>query len=29
VIDRAQIDWAVGEVRAVFAELDNGLRRAA
>ena len=29
VIDRAQIDWAVGEVRAVFAELDKGLRRAA
>jgi hypothetical protein len=29
VIDRAQIDWAVGEVRAVFEELDKGLRRAA
>ncbi|MGH8714646.1 MAG: ornithine--oxo-acid transaminase [Casimicrobiaceae bacterium] len=29
VIDREQIDWAVGEVRAVFAELDKGLRRAA
>jgi ornithine--oxo-acid transaminase len=29
VIDRAQIDWAVEQVRAVFTELDNGLRRAA
>jgi ornithine--oxo-acid transaminase len=29
VIDREQIDWAVEQVRAVFAELDSGLRRAA
>ena len=29
VIERAQIDWAVEQVRAVFTELDNGLRRAA
>ena len=29
VIDRDQIDWAVEQVRAVFAELDKELRRAA
>ena len=29
VITRADIDWAVEQVRAVFAELDKGLRRAA
>ena len=29
VIDRDQIDWAVEQVRAVFAELDTELRRAA
>ncbi len=29
VIDRDAIDWAVEEVRAVFAELGDGLRRAA
>jgi len=29
VIDRAALDWAAAEVRAVFAELDDGLRRAA
>jgi ornithine--oxo-acid transaminase len=28
-IDRQQIDWAVDQVRAVFAELDRGLRKAA
>ncbi|MEP7181105.1 MAG: ornithine--oxo-acid transaminase [Betaproteobacteria bacterium] len=26
VIDREALDWAAGEVRAVFAELDDGLR---
>ncbi len=29
VIDRNALDWAVEEVRAVFAELGDGLRRAA
>ena len=29
VIDREALDWAVEEVRAVFAELGDGLRRAA
>jgi len=29
VIDRDALDWAVEEVRAVFAELGDGLRRAA
>ncbi len=29
VITRAEIDWAVEQVRAVFAELGNGARRAA
>jgi acetylornithine/succinyldiaminopimelate/putrescine aminotransferase len=29
VIDRDAIDWAVEEVRAVFAELGGGLRCAA
>jgi len=28
-IDRATLDWAVEEVRAVFMELGGGLRRAA
>jgi len=29
VIDRADLDWAANEVRAVFAELPDGLKRAA
>jgi ornithine--oxo-acid transaminase len=29
VIDRDALDWAVEEVRAVFAELGDGLKRAA
>lgn len=29
VIERAEIDWAVEQVRAVFDELGNGMRRAA
>jgi ornithine--oxo-acid transaminase len=29
VITRTEIDWAVEQVRAVFAELGNGMRRAA
>ena len=29
VIARAEIDWAVEQVRAVFEELGNGMRRAA
>ena len=29
VITRAEIDWAVEQVRAVFTELGNGMRRAA
>lgn len=29
VIGRAEIDWAIEQVRAVFAELGNGMRRAA
>jgi ornithine--oxo-acid transaminase len=29
VITRAEIEWAVEQVRAVFAELGNGMRRAA
>ena len=29
VITREDIDWAVEQVRAVFAEMDKGLRRAA
>ncbi len=29
VIDREALDWAVEEVRAVFAQLGDGLRRAA
>jgi ornithine--oxo-acid transaminase len=28
-ITREEIDWAVERVRAVFAELGNGMRRAA
>jgi len=29
VITKEEIDWAIGEVRAVFGELGEGLRRAA
>jgi ornithine--oxo-acid transaminase len=29
VIERPEIDWAVEQVRAVFTELGNGMRRAA
>jgi ornithine--oxo-acid transaminase len=29
MIDRETLDWAVEEVRAVFAELGDGLKRAA
>jgi ornithine--oxo-acid transaminase len=29
VVERADIDWAVEQVRAVFDELDDGMRRAA
>ena len=29
MIDREALDWAVEEVRAVFAQLGDGLKRAA
>ena len=29
MIEKAEIDWAVEQVRAVFAELGTGMRRAA